>query len=865
MDDAAFNLSGEITLDDTKFRTKIDEVESRINSLKDFIEKKAAVKWDEKGQARYDQLVNRYKKLSTVQLEIQKKLYSAISGGREEEIKALKARQARIQMLQRITNAEAKMYEEVRNKHRELAAEETRKHLIIKQHEQEQIALQQKQLALQQQEIANQIKIAEAETMHAITNKRKFLTSMVMGIPGATPLGMGYMVGGAPGLFGAGVTAGAMALAGVTTQAIRFASELEKAQVVFTTILKSAGAAKIMLKDVVEFARVTPFNTEEIVNLAQYMTGLGFEAKEIIPILTTVGDAVSALGGGADRVEAVVRALGQMRQKSRVSAQEMNQLAEAGIDAWNMLAQALGITVPEAMKMAEQKMISAEQGIKAILDGMNNRYRGAMATMMNTTAGYLEQMRDSWKQSFYEYGSYVTPVFKELIRDIGELGQTIKPVIGTGLAGTVGVLITALSIVLKTLNLILKVINATFAAISNIIILTANGIINVINLFSKLKHYAFGGKKANEPTPFATLDHLPMWPSTTPEVSTEVLKKYRDKLSEIGKAAKKSAEEIRMLDEAIIKKTASMKEDIALMDVDTEYEKAKYLVGKGGELEDASKLLKEDYLKTARLYDIAKANKEVGDTIKSLTKDIKLFGDSTKYAAVQYEILNSNMKLADTSKIKEALRLAKQLDKLEAEKQAKEEASRRAEEQKRKQLSMSIDMQRDYIDKIKDLANKYINAIKEETNSVYNILKERFEKERMLEERAIQDKKTRYEKLKNVGRALVGAMTNIRMFDKQKERPEFDTSKITREDILSAATKYREDMQRTNELKSRIERTLYGDATAQLNAVIGMDAIAKYEEDQANLLRLLVEISNRQYQVLRNLVSPRVTGAGVVA
>jgi tape measure domain-containing protein len=72
------------------------------------------------------------------------------------------------------------------------------------------------------------------------------------------------------------------------------------------------------------------------------MLAMGFSAKEVMPTLTAIGDASSGLGLGAEGLDRITRALGQMRAKGKVSAEEMLQLTEAGVPAWAILSKAIG-------------------------------------------------------------------------------------------------------------------------------------------------------------------------------------------------------------------------------------------------------------------------------------------------------------------------------------------------------------------------------------------------------------------------------------------------------------------------------------------------------------------------------------------
>ena len=53
-----------------------------------------------------------------------------------------------------------------------------------------------------------------------------------------------------------------------------------------------------------------------------------------------------------------------MQAKGKAASQEMMQLTEAGIPAWQMLADKIGVSVPEAMKMVEKGAVSADTALR---------------------------------------------------------------------------------------------------------------------------------------------------------------------------------------------------------------------------------------------------------------------------------------------------------------------------------------------------------------------------------------------------------------------------------------------------------------------------------------------------------------------
>ncbi len=177
---------------------------------------------------------------------------------------------------------------------------------------------------------------------------------------------------------------------------IGFNSRVEQAMIGFTTMLGSGAKAQGFMEELQQFAATTPFEFDGLRQSANLIMAMGFEAKEVIPLLTSAGDAVAALGLGTEAVQRVVYALGQMRAAGRVTGQDMMQLTSMGIPAWKMLADSMGVTVQEAKKLAEQGKIDAETAIKAITTAINEgNMGGMMAAQARTFNGAMSTIKDT--------------------------------------------------------------------------------------------------------------------------------------------------------------------------------------------------------------------------------------------------------------------------------------------------------------------------------------------------------------------------------------------------------------------------------------------------------------------------------------
>lgn len=193
-------------------------------------------------------------------------------------------------------------------------------------------------------------------------------------------------------------------LAAVGAASVKSAAELQSVTTAFTNMLGSAEKASAFVGDLQNFAAKTPFEFNQVSKAAQKFLAFGFTAEQVIPTLTAVGDAAAGVGLGAEGIDRITLSLGQMAAKSKVQSDEMLQLTEAGIPAWKMLADAIGVSVPEAMDRVSKGMVDAGTGISALVAGMESKFSGMMEQQSHTIAGTWSTMMDGLEQSAAQIG-----------------------------------------------------------------------------------------------------------------------------------------------------------------------------------------------------------------------------------------------------------------------------------------------------------------------------------------------------------------------------------------------------------------------------------------------------------------------------
>ena len=219
---------------------------------------------------------------------------------------------------------------------------------------------------------------------------------------------------------------------GLTQQQVLAADVSGKIDYIRMGYSTAAGAAEGMVKTIREFANVTPFRFAELQESALRMRAFGFSLDEVLRKnpetkkfeggIVAVGNAVSALGGGADAFRRITYALGQMKQAGRVYQNDMMQLANAGIGGYRYIADQLkreittdgsgsrlavkkgyegmfneleSNAIEAVRRLTTNGKISGEAASRAILAGLEKDFAGGMEAQARTFTGAFSTVADT--------------------------------------------------------------------------------------------------------------------------------------------------------------------------------------------------------------------------------------------------------------------------------------------------------------------------------------------------------------------------------------------------------------------------------------------------------------------------------------
>ncbi|PGT81572.1 tape measure protein [Bacillus sp. AFS040349] len=225
------------------------------------------------------------------------------------------------------------------------------------------------------------------------------------------------------GLMQGMAVAGVGALGAVAVQGAKYNAMLESSEARWKTLTGSIEGANKQMDFISSYAKSSPFDYQGIDETATSLMGMGMELKDVNKWIPTLGDMASVLGGGTETIKGVGVALGQMSAKGKVSAEEMGQLAERGVNAWQMIADGMGLSVGEVRKLSEEGKLLASDALPLIQAGMAETFGGGTAEYMRSTVGQAQQAQEAFNElsGTLTSGAYTW------------FGSTILPLINSGL------------------------------------------------------------------------------------------------------------------------------------------------------------------------------------------------------------------------------------------------------------------------------------------------------------------------------------------------------------------------------------------------------------------------------------------------
>lgn len=212
----------------------------------------------------------------------------------------------------------------------------------------------------------------------------------------------------------------------------------------------SGERAQELLEWMRQLAIKSPFSVQDIAPVMRLGMVFGFNSEQAKRLTTSVMNMSSALGFTGPDMERIIRALGQMNTRGKITNEELMQLAEVGVPALRILADAAGMTTGEFQKLVSKGMVDAGPAIEILVKGFE-KYEGSADATAGTMTGLLASIQDIkeivltdfFSPMFSTVQGYLNEIVVDLqnpaIREFAkEWGSFLAQGVGTGLEAAVG-------------------------------------------------------------------------------------------------------------------------------------------------------------------------------------------------------------------------------------------------------------------------------------------------------------------------------------------------------------------------------------------------------------------------------------------
>lgn len=213
------------------------------------------------------------------------------------------------------------------------------------------------------------------------------------------------------------------------TQPITLAGDMEALETSFKALLKNGPAAKAMVKDLIEFADVTPFDPVPVAAAGKQLLAFSFAAKEVKPLLKDIGD----LSAGMEKpIEEVADAFGRM--KAGQFGEAFERMRAFGISMQDLKGEGLKFDSSGSYKGSVETAI---EGVRRII---RRKFGGGMNDLSTTFKGLFSTFQGYWDGLQRSFGRPMMQALKpalesgtDLLKQWTPMAKTFGEGIGKGL------------------------------------------------------------------------------------------------------------------------------------------------------------------------------------------------------------------------------------------------------------------------------------------------------------------------------------------------------------------------------------------------------------------------------------------------
>ena len=221
------------------------------------------------------------------------------------------------------------------------------------------------------------------------------------------------------------------------SQVIEVRAEMQMLNKSFEVLLGSKDKADLYVKEIKDYALVSPLSVSDVSKAAQTLLGFNVEAEKTIPIIKSIGDISM---GDSQKFGSLTLAFSQMSAAGRLMGQDLNQMINAGFNPLQVISEKTGKSIAQLKKEMESGAISSQMVADAFssataeggkFHGMIEKSADGIRNAQNQLTGAIQDTLNSIGESQEGIikGSY--EVATSLVQNYDKDGRVIAGLIVT--------------------------------------------------------------------------------------------------------------------------------------------------------------------------------------------------------------------------------------------------------------------------------------------------------------------------------------------------------------------------------------------------------------------------------------------------
>ncbi|HBI5865359.1 TPA: tape measure protein [Listeria monocytogenes] len=189
----------------------------------------------------------------------------------------------------------------------------------------------------------------------------------------------------------------------VVGSAIGRVDTIDTATKSLTVLTGSAKDAQLVMTDLTAAIDGTPIALDAVALGAKKMVAAGMKAANVKPVFTAIADAAYGVGNGSESIDQMVDAISSLQSAGVAYSDDINRLVEAGVPAWQILANSTGKSVADMKKYVSEGSLESTKAIAMLTKGIEEgttgmagntaKMAGLAKTAGNTISGSFANMK----------------------------------------------------------------------------------------------------------------------------------------------------------------------------------------------------------------------------------------------------------------------------------------------------------------------------------------------------------------------------------------------------------------------------------------------------------------------------------------